>query len=173
MPSVVARKHPKHVGTQARKHKEHASTQARWARDSADSSQSLQGKQENPFFNASRYVNNSFSVYFFLELSYERMKAQVKRAFKGSFFVTKETIRKQASSAWNFLQSSIQMRRGACIPCFKINAPIFCYFIFFEECLNRQVRIYEMLNEHTVDNHPSPSEFTSRIHPLIHFSLDS
>ena len=24
-----------------------------------------------------------------------------------------------------------------------------------------------MINEHTVDYHPSPSEFTSRIHPLI------
>ena len=127
MPSTRACKHVKHVSTpstQARKHvstqacqawqhvrtpskqareaREHAntkSTQARQARDSADSSQSLQGKQENPFFSASRYVNNSFSVYFFLELSYERMKVQVKRAFKGYFFVTKETIRKQTRSA--------------------------------------------------------------------------
>ena len=34
---------------------------------------------------------------------------------------------------------------GAYIPYFKINAPIFCCFIFFEECLNSQVRIYKMV----------------------------
>ena len=33
--------------------------------------------------------------------------------------------------------------------------------------LNPQVRINKMVNEHTVDYHPSPSELTSRIHPLI------
>ena len=52
-------------------------------------------------------------------------------------------------------------------PYFKISASILCRFIFFEECLNPQVRINKMVNEHTVDYHPSPSEFTSWIHPLI------
>ena len=33
--------------------------------------------------------------------------------------------------------------------------------------LNHQVRINKMVNEHTADYHPSPSELTSRIHPLI------
>ena len=59
------------------------------------------------------------------------------------------------------------MRRGAYIPYFKINVPIFCYSIFFEESLNPQVRINKMVNEHTVEYQPSPSELTSRIHPLI------
>ena len=36
------------------------------------------------------------------------------------------------------------------------------------KCLNPQVRISKMVNEHTVDYHPSPSELTSRIHPLIY-----
>ena len=40
----------------------------------------------------------------------------------------------------------------------------FCCFIFFEECLNPQVRL---VNKHIVDSHISPSEFTPRIHPLI------
>ena len=58
------------------------------------------------------------------------------------------------------------MCRGACIPYFKINAP-FSAAIFFEECLNPQVRSNKMVNEHLVDYHLSPSELTSRIHPLI------
>ena len=57
--------------------------------------------------------------------------------------------------------------RGAYIFYFKINAPIFCCFIFFEECLNSQVRINKMVNKYTVDYHPSPSELTSRMHSLI------
>ena len=47
-------------------------------------------------------------------------------------------------------------------------------WIFFQtffsgmKCLNPQVKINKMVNEHTVDyTHPSPSELTSRIHPLI------
>ena len=35
------------------------------------------------------------------------------------------------------------------------------------KCLNPQVRINKMVNEHTVNYHLSPSELTSRIHPLL------
>ena len=35
------------------------------------------------------------------------------------------------------------------------------------KCLNTHVRISKIVNKHTVDYHPSSSEFTSRIHPLI------
>ena len=63
--------------------------------------------------------------------------------------------------------TSIQLCKGAHISYFKINAPIFCCPLFFEEYLNLQVRINKMGNEHTIDYHPSPSELTSRIHPLI------
>ena len=47
-------------------------------------SQSLSGKQENPFSSASRHINNSFSVYLFLdsELNNGRIKVQVKRPFE-------------------------------------------------------------------------------------------
>ena len=61
----------------------------------------------------------------------------------------------------------MQVCRGAYIPYFIISAFIFCCFIFFEKCINPQVRINKMVNEHTVDYYPSPSEFSSRIHPLI------
>ena len=36
-----------------------------------------------------------------------------------------------------------------------------------ENYLNSQVRINKMVNKHTVDYHPSPSQLISRIHPLI------
>ena len=59
------------------------------------------------------------------------------------------------------------MCRGAYIPYFKLSAPIFSCFIFFEEYLNSQVRINKMIKKLTVDYDPIPSELTSRIHPLI------
>ena len=46
-----------------------------------------------------------------------------------------------------------------------MNTPIFCCFNFFEECLNLQVRINKMVKKHNY--YTSPSEFTSRIHPLV------
>ena len=57
----------------------------------------------------------------------------------------------------------MQVCRSAYISYLKINAPIFCCSLFFEECLNAQVRINKIANKHTVDYHPSPSELTSRI----------
>ena len=75
----------------------------------------LPGIQEKHSSSASKHVNNSLSVYFFLdsELSNGRMKVQVKRAFESYFLSPKKTTtRKQTGSTWNFLQPSIQMYRG-------------------------------------------------------------
>ena len=65
-------------------------------------------------------------------------------------------------------------------PLFQNQCPIFCCPLFSENYLNPQVRIKKMVNEHTVDYHPSPSQLISRIHPLIflwtpkgHISLES
>ena len=92
-------------------------------------SQSLQGKQENPCFSASRHVNNSLSVYFFLysELNNEGMTVQVKRVFKTYFFFFfhQTTIREQTSFALNFLQPSIQVCWGSYIPVSKRTPPFF------------------------------------------------
>ena len=95
------------------------------------------------------------------------MKVQLKKVFESYFFVTKKTVKRQTDSAWNFFQPPIQVCRGTSIPYFKINTPIFCCSLFFEEYLNPQVRMNKVVNEHTVDYHPSPSELTSRIHPRI------
>ena len=59
------------------------------------------------------------------------------------------------------------MYRGSYIPYLKINVPIFCCYLSLEEYFKPQVKITQMVNEHTVDYHPSPSELTSRIYPLI------
>ena len=59
------------------------------------------------------------------------------------------------------------MCRGVYIHYFKINPPIFCCPLFSKNYLNPQARINKMVNKHTVDYHPSPSQLISRIHTLI------
>ena len=54
------------------------------------------------------------------------------------FFVTKKKKSTQTGFACNFLQPLMQMCRGPYIPFFKINAPICCCPLFFEEYLNPQ-----------------------------------
>ena len=39
--------------------------------------------------------------------------------------------------------------------------------LFSENYLNPQVRINKMVNKHTVDYHPSPSQIPARVHPFI------
>ena len=74
------------------------------------------------------------------------MKFQIKIAFLSySFFYYQETIKKQTGSAWSFLQLPILPCRGISIPYLKINFPFFCYPFFFEEYLNPQVRINQMV----------------------------
>ena len=110
-------------------------------------SQCLPGKHENTSSNASRHVSNSLSVCF------------SSRAFKGYFLSPKKTIRKQTGSAWNFLQRSIQLCRGA-----YNQRP---YFLLLHLFRRMSQSSGQMLNEHTIDYHPSSSEFTSRIQTLI------
>ena len=61
----------------------------------------------------------------------------------------------------------IPVCRGVYIHYFKINPPNFCCPLFPENYLNPQVRINKMVNKHTVNYHPSPSQLISRIHPHI------
>ena len=57
--------------------------------------------------------------------------------------------------------------RGAYIRYFIINPSIFCCPLFSENYLNSKDRINQVVNKHTVDYHPSPSQLISRILPLI------
>ena len=60
------------------------------------------------------------------------------------------------------------MCRGVYIDYLKTNPPIFCCSLFSENYLNPQVKINKMVNKHTVDYHPSPSQLISSIHYLIY-----
>ena len=50
---------------------------------------------------------------------------------------------------------------------FQNQSPIFWGPLFSESYLNPQARINKIVNKHTVDYHPSPSQLISRIHTLI------
>ena len=87
-----------------------------------------------------------------------------------AIFCPPKTIKKQTGSAWNFLQTSVQVCRGAYIPYFKINSPIFCCPQVFEGYLNHQVGM-NTNDKRTCcrlpPHHPTPLELTSRIHTLM------
>ena len=85
------------------------------------------------------------------------------REFSKDTFYQQKEQKKQTDSTCNFLQPPIQVGRGAYIPYFKINAFIFSCSFFFEEYLNPQVKINKMVDEHTVNYHPTPLELISRI----------
>ena len=50
---------------------------------------------------------------------------------------------------------------------FQNQSPIFWCPLFSENYLNPQARINKMVNKHSVDYHPIPSQLISRIHTLI------
>ena len=92
------------------------------------------------------------------------MKVQVKRAFKIYFFVTKNFLHFQNFVLIFFFHTSVQR----CLYLLFQNQCLhFLLPLFFEEYLNPQVRINIMVNKHTADCHPSPSQLTLKIHPLI------
>ena len=66
-----------------------------------------------------------------------------------------------------FFQPPVPLCRGAYIPSFKINAPIFCCPLLSGNYFHSQVRISKMVKKHAIDYHPSPSQLTSRIQPPI------
>ena len=122
--------------------------QIHWYRFTRDNRFLLNPSQStrNSSSSAFRHINNSLSVCLLpdSELNNRGTKIQGKWAFKSYFCHQKNKTRKQKSSAGNFLQHPIQVCRGAYIPYYKINAPIFCCSIFFEECVNPQVRTNKM-----------------------------
>ena len=89
-----------------------------------------------PFFNIMKErVSSCCRISESIEMSGNMGTKLVKRAFKSySYFVTiKKTIKKQAGSAWNFLQLPL--------------------FLLPPQCLKPKVRINKMVNEHNVNYH--------------------
>ena len=95
------------------------------------------------------------------------MKVQVKLAFKSYFLSLKSNKKadrlcmKFSSTSNTSVQSCLYLLTQNQCPHFLLSP------LLFKEYLNPQVRINKMANKHTADYHPSPSQLTSRIHPLI------
>ena len=82
-------------------------------------------------------------------------------------FLSPKTIKKQTSSAWNFLQHPMQVYSRCLKPLFQnkrshLHAPL-----FFKEYFNLHVMINKMINEHSVDYDPKLPGLTLRMHTLL------
>ena len=76
----------------------------------------------------------------------KRWNYRFKEIFSVIFLSSKNNKKKQTGFAWNYLQPPILACWGTSIPYLKINLPFFyCPFIF-EEYLNPQVSINQMVN---------------------------
>ena len=85
-------------------------------------------------------------------------------AFKSCFL----SPRKQLKSIQVLHETFSSTRVQTCLYTLFQNQHLhFLLSSFFQKYLNPQNRIKKMINEHTVDYHTSPSQLTSRIHPLI------
>ena len=91
------------------------------------------------------------------------MKVQVKRAFK-CYFCRQKSNKKPGRFCMKFFSIS-NTSVSKSIP------PIFCCPLFSENYLNPQVKINKMVNNHTVDYHPSPLQLFSRIHLTYFYGL--
>ena len=96
---------------------------------------SLSGKQENPYSSGSRHINNSLSVYFFIdsELNNGGMKVEVERDFK-SYFLSPKINRKPNRLCMKFFSIPSTFVQRCLYPLFQNQPSIFCCSIFFEEC---------------------------------------
>ena len=95
------------------------------------------------------------------------MKLQVKRAFKSYFFCNQKSNKKAGQLCMKFSSASNISVQRCLYLLFQIQCPIFCCPLFSKNYLNPQARINKMIKKYSVDYHRSPSQLTSRIHPLI------
>ena len=101
------------------------------------------------------------------EFDNELMKVQVKRAFKSYFFCHRKSNKKADRLYMKFSSTSNTSVQRYLYPLFQNQSPHFLLPVFSENYLNPQARINKMVNKHTVNYHPSPSQLISRIDPLI------
>ena len=93
------------------------------------------------------------------------MKVQVKRVFKSYFLSTKNKKADRLFMKFSSISNTNVQRY--LYPLFQNQSSHFLLPVFSENYLNAQVRINKMVNKHTVDYHPRPSQLISWIHPLI------
>ena len=95
--------------------------------------------EQLPELSPSRHINNSFSVYHFLdsesqlgkskELNNQAMKVHVKRAFISHSFLLQKKKSRQALHEI-FFNPKYSCEAGASTPYFKIQHPLFCCLLF-------------------------------------------
>ena len=95
------------------------------------------------------------------------MKVQLKRVFKSYFLSTKNKKADRLYMKFSSTSNTNVQRYLYLYPLFQNQSSHFLLPIFSENYLNAQVRINKMVNKHTVDYHPHPSQLISWIHPLI------
>ena len=96
----------------------------------------------------------------------EGLKYKSREFLKTIFFVAKKNQESRQGLHEIFFNLHYKCTEVLLSPISK-STPYYLLLIFFEECLNPQVRINKMANEHTIDYRPSLSELTSRLNPLI------
>ena len=95
----------------------------------------------------------------------EGLKYKSREFLKTIFFVAKKNQESRQGLHEIFFNLHYKCTEVLLSPISK-STPYYLLLIFFEECLNPQVRINKMANEHTIDYRPSLSELT-------HISMDS
>ena len=128
-------------------------------------------KQDNPPFSASRHINNSLNVYLFhdfelqpgksKEFNNNKMKVQVKRAFR-SYFVCNLKSNKKADRLCMKLSSTSNTGVQRCLyPLFPNQRYHFLLPPYFQTSGQ-----YQENDQRTYCRLPSSSELSSRTHPL-------
>ena len=95
------------------------------------------------------------------------MKVQVQRTFKGYFFCHQKNNEKADRLCMKFSSAFNTSVQRCLYPLFQNQRPHFLLLHLFQRMSQPSVQDLQYLNEHMVDYHPSPSEFTSKIHHLI------
>ena len=97
------------------------------------------------------------------------MKEQVKRVFKG-YIVCQQTnkqTKNQVQALYEIFLNPPKGVQGRLYPLFQNQCTHFLLLSLFWRIT--QVRMNKIVNDHTVDYHPSSSELTSRISHLIFY----
>ena len=120
--------------------------------------------QENPSPRTSRHISSSLSVYLFLnsELYLGKSNNSIIKECKN-----RSTEHSKATFCHKKFHEEADRLCVKLSSALDISGSFFYCLLFFEEYLNRQVRINKMVNELTVNYQPSPSGLSLKTYTLI------
>ena len=97
----------------------------------------------------------------------EGWKCRSRELLKAIFFCHQKNNKKADRLCMKFSSAFNTSVQRCLYPLFQNQRPHFLLLHLFQRMSQPSVQDLQYLNEHMVDYHPSPSEFTSRIHHLI------